>query len=487
MPRIGMLFACITVVLLLLHPAASVTVAQTEEGAASTEDPQAIPEVEPLPWRTTRPPARIPGRRIENARQFLELLGVDASQWSNLFHDQPLSASDEEWIHRILFRLPRVGAENLFLWRKNEWQLSEILAQPEKFQGDVFALQGRATKVERIPLPPEVIDRYDFSHYFRVHIKCSNGADAIVCTRNIPQAWQKQQDETLDERIAVDAVFLKLSPREGESPALVCAALRVAWLPDRVDAARGISAANVALAEQGFDYGLWDSLHGKPSRGLQDSDREPFYHLLGALASNPPLKAAPPLDIAAAIRTPNSQRGELVTVRGTVRRIDQVEVSDSEMQARFGLKHYYTLFVFVPLENLKVRLANHEKSRLFENQFPVTVCVSELPSGLTPGPVLHEPVEMQGVYYRIWNYKPSGADEDLLQPSPLIVGGTVKLVLPEESQGDSATLGFVFIGLIVLVALTAWWFSRGDARFKREMLEKRILKEDEVDLRDLSE
>src|SRR5688572_162728 len=62
-----------------------------------------------LPWRDRAPPPRLPGKRFENAREFLELLGVDASQWNNLFHDQPLSAADEEWINRILFHLPRVG------------------------------------------------------------------------------------------------------------------------------------------------------------------------------------------------------------------------------------------------------------------------------------------------------------------------------------------------------------------------------------------
>ena len=267
-------------------------------------------------------------------------------------------------------------------------------------------------------------------------------------------------------------MFLKLSPNNATplrvaANEVVCAALRVAWLPDKEDPSRSITADSVLLAEQGFDFGWWDSLPTQPSRGLLEADRETFYHLLGALASLPPstprLKSAPPIDIAAAIRTPDSQRGALVTVEGTVYRIDKVEANDSEMQARFGLTHYYTLFVFVPLGNLRIRLASHEKSRLFENQFPVTVCVPELPAGLTPGPVLHEHVELQGGYYRVWNYQPSGSDQELLQPSPLVIAPAVRLVEREAADNSDATLGIVFVGLLGAIVIFAWWFSRGNA------------------------
>ena len=137
---------------------------------------------------------RIPGRRFENARQFLEQLGIDASQWNDLHHDQPLGPADEEWINRILFHLPRVGAENLFRWRQNEWDLAEVVAQPAKFQGETLALRGRATKLERIELLPEIADRYEFSHYYRVRVKCDNGAEAIVCTLTVPAAWKEKPD-----------------------------------------------------------------------------------------------------------------------------------------------------------------------------------------------------------------------------------------------------------------------------------------------------
>src|SRR5688572_3591572 len=89
----------------------AVPLVRAEPVDRSQDDASAKPEPKgALPWSGARP-SRLPGKRFENAREYLELLGVDPSQWKNLFHDQPLGAADEEWINRILFHLPRVGEE----------------------------------------------------------------------------------------------------------------------------------------------------------------------------------------------------------------------------------------------------------------------------------------------------------------------------------------------------------------------------------------
>ncbi len=55
-------------------------------------------------------PRILPGRKLQNVKELLELLGVDASQWRNFYQDRPFDSGDEEYINRILIRMPRVDA-----------------------------------------------------------------------------------------------------------------------------------------------------------------------------------------------------------------------------------------------------------------------------------------------------------------------------------------------------------------------------------------
>lgn len=475
----------------------------TALAAAGQQDEQQLQQNEPtaqraaeLPWETTRKPPKLPGRKFENAKELLELLGVDASQWNNLFHNQPLGPNDEERINRILYLAPRVGGENMHRWRKTDWSFADISEAPARHQGEVLLLRGRATRCERVPLVAELADRYEFTHYYRVHLALEDEHQAIVCARYVPLAWTKQ--EQIDERAEAHGIFLKTSPAEDAPPQLVCASLRVAWLPDRVDESRGVTSTAVLLAERGFDFGLWDLLRGRQKRGLEDADREPFYKLLGAVQKLDPaegaLHDAPPINIAVAITTPEVQTGTLVTVDGTVQRIERVEVSSGDVRAWSGLDHYFNLYVFVPL--LKERIAlqrnpSDKNPRMFDRHFPVTVCVPDLPSGLQPGPSVHEHVRLQGVFFKVWTYKPQGGpeDNDLLQPSPLIIAPAAILVSDEPAPETAANVlgGVIFLALIGVLGIVLWRFSRSDAAFKRDVLEKRILKEDQVDLSDLEE
>jgi hypothetical protein len=450
----------------------------------------------PLPWETIRNPPQ-----LRNAKEFLELLGVDASQWKNLFQDQPLSPADDEWVNRILYFLPRVGGENTHRWRKTDWEFDDIAEEPARFQGEILLLRGRATQCERVALLPELVDRYDFKHYFRVRIKLEGDREAIVCTRAVPEAWE--QKAQLNERVETHGVFLKTSPVEGGPPQLVCASMRVAWLPVEVDAGSGVTPDAIILADHGFDFGLWDSLKGRQKRGLDDADREPFYQLLATVPQIEPstlaLREAPDVNISLAVKSPEEQTGHFVTVDGTVLRIDRVEVKAGDVQARYGLDHYYTLYVFVPLKYERIGLQRNKKDknpRIFENRFPVTLCVTELPPGLKPGANIHEHVRTHGVYFKVWTYRPQGGGKagdadssDLPQPSPLVIASNVTIVEDEITAHPTSNwlLGAVFLGLLAVLAIIVWRISRSDNRFKRDVLVKKVFKEDQVDLTRLEE
>ena len=464
------------------------------QAEAAAKQPLAAPTGE-LPWN--RQPAKVPGRQVQGAKEYLQLLGVDASQWRNLFHDQPLGQADEEWINRILYQLPRIPGEQLHRWQKTDGKFTEIAAAPNQFQGDVLLLRGRAKHCERVPLVRELVERYEFDHYYRVHIALDDGHTAIVCARAVPLAWKDKQD--LDERVETQAIFLKTSPVDSGPPQLVCASLRVAWLPEQPVAASHITADSVLLANHGFDFGLWDQLRGHQKRGLEDADREPFFQLLNIMQKldprTPELLAAPLIDIYSAVRTPEGQTGALVTVEGTVKRIDRIELLDTDVRTRFGLDHYFQLFVFVPLKQGGIKLQQNPKDpepRIFTDAFPVTICVPELPPNLQPSTTLQEHVRLHGVYFKVWTYHLSGKGAELgkLQPSPLVISPAVALVEEPDNAASPMTnivTGLLFVSLLGFLAGTVWWMSRGDARFKRDVLQKTILGEDHVDLTGLKE
>jgi hypothetical protein len=480
----------------------SVLLALTWSGLVAVgDDEQSAPSGSPPTAPTTRLPWEVARKRPQSAKEFLEFLGVDASQWNNLSHEQPLGAADEEMIDRLLHHLPRIGGESTFRWRQTEWDFAEIGKSPAKYQGQILWLRGCATKCERVPLIPELVDRYEFDHYYRVHLQLEDKHTAIICTRHVPLAWTKQEE--LSEPAETDGIFIKTSPVADSPPQLVCASLRVAWLPENANEANGITPSAVMLAQHGFDIGLWDLLRGRQKRGLDDADREPFYRLLGAVQKLPVAEAAirnaPPVNIAVAVKSPERQTGHFVTVDGTVNRIDRVEVNSGDLQIWSGLDHYYTLYVFVPLLNERIGLQrnpNDKNPRIFDRHFPVTVCVPELPAGLKPSSDVHEHVRLHGVFFKVWTYKPQGGGaegspdgNDLPQPSPLIIAASAEIVRNELPSDPNRNIlgGVLFVALIAVLGIVIWRMNVSDARFKRDVLEQKILKEDKVDLSQLEE
>jgi hypothetical protein len=174
-------------------------------------------------------------------------------------------------------------------------------------------------------------------------------------------------------------------------------------------------------------------------------------------------------------------------------------VNGADLRIWAGLDHYYTLYVFVPLLNERIGLQRNpgdKNPRIFDRHFPVTVCVPELPAGLEPGPSIHEHVRLHGVFFKVWTYKPQGGplpggaeNNDLPQPSPLIISPSAALVstVAPADPLRSAWGGVLFVVLIVVLGVVVWRMNVGDARCKRDVLEKKILKQDQVDLSGLEE
>jgi hypothetical protein len=181
----------------------------------------------------------------------------------------------------------------------------------------------------------------------------------------------------------------------------------------------------------------------------------------------PQIKQAPPVNIIECLAKPAEQHGKFVSVEGSVRRIERIEIESSDIRTRLGFDHYHVLYVFVPLHDERIkwaRSANDPEPRIFDSFFPVTVCVPHLPAGMKAAPDTRIPVRAQGVMFKVWSYTPQGAGNDLVQPSPMLFATHIEelpAVVP-SSHFSNVVFSFVLLGALGL----AWLIFNQTSRDK---------------------
>jgi hypothetical protein len=267
-------------------------------------------------------------------------------------------------------------------------------------------------------------------------------------------------------------MFLKL----GDKP--VFATTRLAWHPNKLDEASGIGVDQVFLGDLEMDIGLWDDVVDKHS--LIAGDREAFYQLLAAMGRTKPAnlaeKSTTEFDFADLLRTPEKFHGRLLTVEGTARRAAKIIVSDEDIRRRFGIDHYYEVYVFVQLQKKIVFKKGDEQLEF--NSFPVACCVRQLPAGMEEGDNIRQNVRVSGAFLKLWLYESpqmTQFDPQQMQPSPMLIGLEPELI--PDSTPPNEYLGAVIGSLFVLSLIGAWvfvWrFNREDLKFERQTLNRK--------------
>ncbi len=444
------------------------------------EDPPATPQppdAGQLPWEKLPPRVSEPVLRPPSgAREILQRYDIGPSQLEGFFHGQPLSQGEEDVLAKILFRYPRLGLDNLERWRRNDVTWDQLAAAPSEYRAAIFALRGRAMHVEQHDLLPELAQLLEFDKYYRVTLAIDDSPyRALVCTRHIPAAWQV--GEPIDERAAADGLFLKLGAAEGADPQLIVAAGRVAWLPDRETPAAHVGADQLALAEWGFDVGLFDAVRTVNGRGLVDADREAFYQLLAALDRADPQvlrRSNKELNVVPLLERPQEHHGDFLAVQGIARRIMKVPVSDRDVQRRFGIDHYYEIDLFLPLGEKSLRFgkdAAGEKNPVYANAFPATLVVRRLPPGLAEGDNLSQTVRADAVFFKLWTYRSVYTSQfGRVQPAPLLVAIQPQVVEPQHTANwvDGALVGAAFVLAGAVIGTIVWWYWGADQEAERK-------------------
>ncbi len=481
-------------------------VGTTVLGATTPEDPpsqetptdvtpadDAQPAVKPtplgegtvLPWnRPSDDAPKPPVERLSSPQEMLELFSIDESQINQLIDDRPLDPDEDETLLKILFRMPYFGLDKIEAWRRTDVTWSQLASDPTAHRMDVFKMDGRATFVHQSELAAETASRLHFDHYYQVRFQPANAPyPVLVCCRKIPDAWQREVD--IDERSGFYGLFLKTGDISGEKPELIFAAERVAWMPDRVQAENGISSSHVVLGDLGMDVGLFDRVRDTNRKPLVDEDHECFYQMLAAVGRGDPSalyrQREGTFELEPMLTKPQTQQGRLITLTGTVRRVQKILVDEEAIQQRFGINHYYQIDIFVPLGNEEVRLGKNREdgeAPVFKNSYPVHCDVLNLPEGLAEGDEVNQQVRIAGFYFKLWAYKTgfvSAHDRGQRQLAPLLVATTPRLVEPRAANPLWGWIGgFAFLAVLGGLGFGIWLFRRSDKRFEESVLRQQF-------------
>lgn len=448
-------------------------------------------------------------RPPSSVREIMEKYDIGESQLEGFFAGQPLTPSEEEVLVRILYRLPRIGLENIQKWRKPEVQLGELVADPGQHRLDVIPLQGRLIGVEKKDVTPELAARLEFKNYYLARITLvGSDFEAMVAVRRVPQYWldAMEKETPLDEPVSLDGMYLKFFG-DVTQPQLLFVARRIQWRPDREIPEMNIGPDQLRLAELGFDLSLLDDLKQSNRRELGDLDREPQYQLLDLVGRAPSAKlftnSPKEIDVVELLKEPEKHQGELMAVSGLAQRITKIVVEDPDIRARFGITHYYEIDIGVNLGEKSIRIVDNPKDKkadaegklpedkpqegpdgkkkdeksedqVFNNDYPVTICVRELEAGLEPSDHMRDKVFVRGIFMKTWAYRSQklANSPHKLQVAPLVIGKIAYRVVPEKVYNWLADMlvGFAMVVAALLVGTVLWWF-RGAERIARETLQ----------------
>jgi len=452
---------CLVVVLLLL-------------GGAGVLDAQDMGDPSPMPEATEsedRPvESNAPDFDKMSAREFFELIDFGDSYLQMFLDGQPLEEGEQEAIIRALTRTRRLQPHRLSRWLKLDTPWKELAENPAEHRLEIYLLTGKVEAVREVTVPKEAVESVGLASYYEVDatLDTPDGTtQATIVVEDIPHPWKvtlNPEKNIVGAPISCPGIFLKSLGTDGDQQDFLFATPKISWHPNQPNNDLGVTSDQVRLAEQGMDIG--ELSHIKDRAKFEGLEREPFYQMMAAVRNMPRDRQPTTSDQTVSqvltdpkqglMVAPQTYRAKFMRLTGLCRRITKIEVDDEDIQRRFGIRHYYELSVFVPIANpiVSQRAGDESTRKQFSNDYPVLVCVPELPPGLSVGDNLHQSVAVTGPFFKLWAYRtPFMSQEDFTrrQISPLFIAASVeKYAAPSNPETNQFVLAMlVVLGVVV--------------------------------------
>jgi hypothetical protein len=377
----------------------------------------------------------------------------------------------------------------------------QLLEKTRDFRFGTFTRDATLQRLTILKFP--ATSEGGISGVYLAACKSNDGRPFFLVCRSAPSRLPR--DETLNEPIRFSGFFynsvrlaagrrsieLGRMPAEEEddkvvpsdSPVKNCAPLfvvnRFAWYPETAGdagAAPGqvnVPFGNVELASQGVDVGLFDYVRKRNSRPLAQQDSISFYQMLEAAravgrdvqADVKPgkEKSNSTVGFVDLVGAPAKHIGARVAITGSLRQCVRIEVpadAHVSIQADRPLGHYYQVSLFPDLGGRKVVTRSGNGNDLSFDRYPVTVCLSALPEGMTPETIAGKTATVDGFFYRLIKYQSQKTEAEGLDGmvSPLIMASGIDFVATANAERAVDNLMNLFLWLMLgaVVVVIIW-------------------------------
>ena len=411
-------------------------------------------------------------------RGLFELMGIGQEHFDRFIDGRPWHEDEEKVLLKLIYRIGRDFQDvDIEQWSHGTFHPEDVRDNPGAYRGEVFHVSGRVVRVEPREPDAEAAERLDMDRFYRCEFVLGQPPErAVVFSRTIPEAWKV--GEKIAEQGGAFGYFLKLASDESGREVPTFVARRIAWYPP------------TPLGRLGMDCGLLDDVRmGTPGEEGSDSplavarndparlritaaDRECFYQMLAVVDRAAPgellhlaseeieSRGEEHFPVEPLFHRPGQQQGRLMAFSGSVRRLLRVRVSDEDILSRFGIDHYYQLYLFTDDSQGN----------------PLVFCVRRLPPGMPTGDGADfgERVTVAGFFLKTWAYRIERprdvAKSDVeYQFAPLLIGK--EPVWHRIEPAPKSPFAGLTAGLAVLLVLLVVWLvlnrmGRGDRKLR---------------------
>ncbi len=416
-----------------------------------------------------------------------ELAGLSASEAFE-FKDGLELDPTAEIVERLLYRLKKSSPATRFRFSQYAEELSWEQLWTDTIDYRFWLVERSATlkRLERLPIPA-VPSEAEIKSVYLGHATVVDQQGQTrwltIISRNAPK--ELPLGEGLNEPIRFAGLLYCTTKRDlskvaedgfaypEASLAFICDSIQ--WYPEQD---RNAPRSHVALAQLGFDVGLFDIVESQNARGLTEADSEAFFQLIaavqraaadGGIARLPVPRTALP-DV---IQKPRDHLGAIVQFSAPCRECTLTKVPYPEIQSRLGVKQYYQLALFPDVG--KVKYTEKGNSVTFD-RYPVIVCCTELPAGETPETMAGKQLSIDGVFYRTWRFESEFSDQTGIAGtnSPLIMSNAPVVLKPSTAALNRYVLVFVLsvIGVIGLLMVYLRVVDRREKTHTQTLLEE---------------
>ena len=368
--------------------------------------------------------------------------------------------------------------------------------------GDAVQFDGLFESAKAYAIPDSLIDLLGFDSFSVITMDVDQDQSIRVIASSVPVGIKP------DDRLNVIGMVVESGQPESGKPepsdgaeakvtAEAVVAAKMTWHP-RVAA----SPSWQWLADRGVDIANLPGLKTRNRKPLTAADSDVFYSIMSAASQPPPLPEPANVQAIDLLSDPNSLVADFLTLPVEIIQVTRVAVTDAGRQRQLGRDHYFQVDTIGDLGNVVVKIEpieknSEDKPAIFENRYPVSIVMLELPEFLKTAIQIHEggdavvsdiraQVQVDGFFFRLWSYETDYMKQfgDEKQFGPLLIAARLQNL--ESNSPDPLgvnVIGWIAAGLIgiSMIGIFVWHrlTSAGDAKVRRGRRDKSVT---EIDL-----